>query len=185
MVRVVAIDPSLRSTGFAYTHYRRRAINFDIVTGTIPTDKLRGVPRLEHVVDKIQSLIDNVRPELMVMEGYAMGAPRGKGGNNNSFSIGELGGVLKFAIYKSRIPLLLVPPTSLKLFATGKGNANKEVVMEAISKHSGRVFSSDDEADAYGLLQMGLMTLELNSSTKATESHLIRALQGCEIVAAG
>ena len=68
---------------------------------------------------------------------------------NRAFDLGELGGVLKLLVFEYRIPLLLVPPTCLKLYATGKGNADKGQVMVAMAKIRKRLFSCDDEADAY------------------------------------
>ena len=60
------------------------------------------------------------------------------------------------------------PPALLKKFATGKGNAPKPLVVSELTKRYGRVFRSDDEADAYGLLMLALVvTGQSRAQTKA------------------
>ena len=46
-------------------------------------------------------------------------------------SIAENTGLLKHKMWKNKIPFKSFPPTVIKKFATGKGNANKEVMYEA------------------------------------------------------
>ena len=43
----------------------------------------------------------------------------------------------------------------MKLFTTGKGNAKKEDMAEALMASHGVEFDTDDEADAYALLKFG------------------------------
>ena len=43
-----------------------------------------------------------------------------------TFNIAENTGILKYKIHNLGIPLEVVPPTTIKKFATGKGNADKE-----------------------------------------------------------
>ncbi len=60
--------------------------------------------------------------EQIAIEGYSMGS-KGK-----VFNIAENTGVLKYKIYNLGIPLEVIPPTTIKKFATGKGNADKNVM---------------------------------------------------------
>lgn len=53
------------------------------------------------------------------------------------------------------IPYQSVPVGTIKLFATGKGNASKEMMIEAAQKLDFNV-SSDDEADAVHLLRYAI-----------------------------
>ena len=46
-------------------------------------------------------------------------------------SIAENTGLLKHKLYKIKVPTKPVPPTVIKKYATGKGNANKELMYEA------------------------------------------------------
>ena len=47
-------------------------------------------------------------------------------------------------------------PSSVKLFATGKGNANKDRMIAAAIEAGARGNVNDDEADAFHLRRMGL-----------------------------
>ena len=57
-----------------------------------------------------------------------------------------------------------MPPTILKKFITGKGNAKKEDIKLALYKKYQKEFKNSDEADAYALTMFGLKYLAINSS---------------------
>ena len=61
----------------------------------------------------------------VALEGYAFGAV------GRVFQIAENGGLLKFKLWEAAIPVYNFPPTMIKKFATGKGTANKEMMVEA------------------------------------------------------
>lgn len=65
------------------------------------------------------------------IEGYSMGS-KGK-----VFNLAENCGLLKHKIWKSRIPFHVVPPTTVKKFATGKGNSDKQAMHDAFVKETG------------------------------------------------
>ena len=58
----------------------------------------------------------------IALEGYSFGS-KGK-----VFHIAENTGVLKYKIHNNGIPLEIIPPTVIKKFATGKGNADKTMM---------------------------------------------------------
>lgn len=67
----------------------------------------------------------------------------------------ELCGIIKYhALTVWNIPVVTVPPNSLKSFATGKGNATKDEVMSAAARE-GHYFTYHDEADAYFCSKVG------------------------------
>ena len=45
------------------------------------------------------------------------------------FNIAEAGGILKYYMWKNSIPFSVVAPSTLKKFATGKGNATKKTML--------------------------------------------------------
>jgi len=61
------------------------------------------------------------------IEGYAFATS----GTSHVRSIAENTGLLKHKMYKVKQSFTSVPPTVIKKYATGKGNANKEVMYEA------------------------------------------------------
>jgi Holliday junction resolvasome RuvABC endonuclease subunit len=178
MSRVLGIDPSLTSLGYAY--FDDRGL---LQVGRIKPDDRRGAVRLMYHVEQMDALLSSARPSLVAYEGYAMGRP-GRGAMSRAFDLGELGGVLKLHIFSRSIPLLLVPPSCLKLFATGKGNADKNSVKLAMGKHLGRPFDSDDEADAYALLQLGNAFCDRRQRPRDPRHFRHTALRGCELVQA-
>ncbi len=142
---VLGFDPSLTSSGFAYQDPE----TWEVTSGLIkpPT---RGVERLEFIRNELRTLCDLCNPSMIVYEGYSMGSHTGR-----AFDIGELGGVLKMFAFGNGYPVLLVPPTVLKKFVTGKGNASKEEVILKLYKRFGYEAPQNDEADAIGLYLFG------------------------------
>ena len=58
------------------------------------------------------------------------------GSKGRVFNIAENTGVLKYKLWQSRIPVTITPPTTIKKFATGKGNADKFAMYEAFKKET-------------------------------------------------
>ena len=64
------------------------------------------------------------------IEGYAFATS----GKSHVRSVAENSGLLKHKMYKAHQTVTSVPPTVIKKYATGKGNANKELMYDAFSK---------------------------------------------------
>lgn len=102
--------------------------------------------------------------EHVFLEGYSLGS-KGK-----VFSIAENTAVLKMYLMKMEVPVTIIPPTVIKKFATGKGNSNKQAMIEAyeravsadwlvpISHYKDSPYS--DCVDAYWILHCGLDKLK-------------------------
>jgi len=87
-------------------------------------------------------------PVKMAMEGYAYGAKL------NREKMGELGGIVKTAWYDAtKKEAIIVAPTELKKFMTGKGNASKADMVAAVQKLEPDI-TDHNLADAYGLAYM-------------------------------
>jgi Holliday junction resolvasome RuvABC endonuclease subunit len=69
--------------------------------------------------------------DLVVIEGYAMGA------KGLVFNIAENTGCLKQMLWVDGIKFITPAPTTVKKFATGKGNSNKEKMEEAFVAETG------------------------------------------------
>ena len=63
--------------------------------------------------------------EEVYLEGYAYGV------TSNRAPIYENTAILKHRMWKNKVSFTMYPPTVIKKFATGKGNANKEVMYDA------------------------------------------------------
>jgi crossover junction endodeoxyribonuclease RuvC len=133
---VVGVDPSLSSTGVALA---------DGGFATISTSA-KGPKRLEAIRDRLLKIA--LPCDIVVIEGYSMASHQG------AHQLGELGGVLRLALWQAGVPYVEVAPTRLKKWATGKGNAPKDQVLAKAARRWPGV-SNNDEADAAWLRDMG------------------------------
>jgi Holliday junction resolvasome RuvABC endonuclease subunit len=163
---VGALDASLTATGWARTNGSVPALGEPWESGVIGSE-FTGSRRLW---DLLNQVIAKVREcDVVVLEGYAFAA------RNQAHQIGELGGVLRLGLLQHKIPLVVIPPTKLKMFATGKGSGKKEAIFAECIRRLGYPGTSHDEADAWWLLQMGIHHYDLPGKVDLPQAHL-RAL---------
>jgi len=80
--------------------------------------------------DKLSKWAMNIIPGCEVfIEGYAFATS----GKSHVRSIAENSGLLKHKMHKVKQSFTSVPPSVIKKFATGKGNANKELMYDAFT----------------------------------------------------
>ncbi len=148
VIRVMGLDLSLTATGIACARHRWLVLD-------TPARKTCGLQRVRFIRDGVleHTFEDGLLHDLVVLEGYSYGS---KG--NALFELGELGGVVKMALFEAGIPIVIVTPQQRAKFATGRGGAGKdEVIVAAV-----RRFGYEDErpnnnaADAWILRCMGL-----------------------------
>lgn len=126
---------------------------FDITTNN---HELHEVKRFIYIAQRISSIIKKYKITHVVLEGYAMGAI------GSVFDIAEMGGLVKKKLFDEGFDsfdkknFFIIPPTSLKGYICGKGNAKKEEMQKAIFLNYGIPFENDNEADAYALARMFL-----------------------------
>lgn len=175
-MKVMGYDPSLTSSGFAYTDVEDK-----VHTGRITPKRMQGPERLDYLEESFNKLIMESSAylgglvRLIAYEGYSMGRnARG----SRAFSMGEGGGVVKLVAWRMGIDVLLVPPTSLKLFTTGSGGASKEDIISVVANQYGYNVTQDDEADAFMLMKMA----EAFHTGRARLGHRRLGLDGCTLV---
>ena len=144
--RIVGVDLSLASTGVAsYGHCER------IKNKPLPKDAT--IEQREHRLESIA--LDVLKfvglAELVVIEGPAYGS--------NDPGAHERAGLYWRVVGKvveRGVAIAVVAPSTLKVYATGKGNAGKDVVMLAVAKrYPDAGIDGNDTADAYTLAAMG------------------------------
>ena len=140
---VVGLDLSLTATGGAD----------DLGQPFTLAPRLRGCERLSWIRDNVLTYLTPA-PDLVVIEGYSFSSR-----NSHAHALGELGGVIRLALHEAGIAYVDVPPSSLKKYATGKGNANKGEMLAAAIRRLDYQSASDNEADALWLRAMGLDAL--------------------------
>lgn len=145
--KVLGVDASPAGTGVARPDGSRDTWVNKLAKGS-PT-----AARLLYLSEQTNALLDVYAVDLAVIEGYNYGLKK----FGDVFGIGEAAGVIKLAIAQRGIPLVSVSPNGRAMFATGKGNAAKALVLSEWSRVTGIDFGGDhNQADAHVLREMGL-----------------------------
>jgi crossover junction endodeoxyribonuclease RuvC len=148
---VVGFDLSLNSTGWFV--YNGVLMDSGIIPGTGS-----GMERIDFIS---RSVIGKVPADhdgcLVVIEEFAFSA-------NGSYAreIAMLGGVVRYALWHRQLPVVMVIPSQLKKFVTGKGNADKSVMLLEVYKRWDLDTQSHDQADAYALGRLGMCLVGLD-----------------------
>lgn len=173
--RVIAVDQSLNSTGLAY---RRQG---EVYAYPIGFDGLRGFERLHRVAKAVMMAINTVQPTLFVIESPAFAAPARRS-SNAVMDLGGLYNILAIQALRAGVDVLAVPPTVLKKYVTGKGNAQKKEVEFALNDQYGLQFRTSDQYDAAGLLMIGEAYGDARLRPRDRRHYKHQALQSCQIV---
>jgi crossover junction endodeoxyribonuclease RuvC len=176
-VIVLGLDPSLTSFGAA-TVDRAGSVTFMEAYRS----KQKGMPRLMEIKVWLSDLVQSLREDrsrgngedlLAVMEGYSYAS------GFKAQVLGELGFAVKEVLWEAKVETLIVPPSSLKKFVSGKGNAQKDEMRLEIYKRFGIEAKTQDEVEAAALSVLGwywlgkpitdLPILNLTALTKVEE----------------
>jgi len=138
----LGIDQSY--SGFAITAFNTNGH----YTEVFKSEK-RGIDRLRDIQAFVMDFLvkfDQIND--VAMEGYAFGSQMAN-------MLGELGGMVKLTLLDFGIYPLIVPPTNLKKFVTGKGNGvPKSQMLLYVYKKWGVEFTDDNAADSYSLARL-------------------------------
>lgn len=83
--------------------------------------------RFDIISDWAMAVLSKYNVTMLCLEGYSMGSSKGR-----VFNIAENIGLFKHKLHKSEIPFITPAPTAVKKHFTGKGNANKDLMYEAL-----------------------------------------------------
>lgn len=137
-MRVVGLDLSLTATGIADAEGGEQ----------VARTRLLGMARLALLRDTVLDHCAGV--DLVVIEGYSFNSRQG------GEHLGELGGVVRLGLWEAQVPFVEVSPASLKMYATGKGNAGKAEVLVSAVRRLNYDGSDNNCADALWLRAMAL-----------------------------
>lgn len=138
-LRIVALDLSITATGMCLPDGR---------TETIATNAKDGDKRLVTITDRImRAVLTGV--DLAVVEGPVVRS-------SAAVTIGMVHGSVRELLIRHSVPYVVIPPATLKAYATGKGNADKTAMAIAALKRAGREFADDNQCDAFWLRAAGL-----------------------------
>ncbi|WP_395109815.1 hypothetical protein [Actinomadura sp. SCN-SB] len=142
--RVIGLDLSLTATGMALPDG-----SLDVI---VPAKGLTGVARLQAIRAEIFRRILPPATDLAVIEGPAYSRAAGAGHH-------EAAGLWWLVVYEMTargVHHAIVPPTTLKRYATGKGTATKADMRMALYRREDRDVRDDNMVDARWLALMGL-----------------------------
>lgn len=166
MTRVLALDLSLTATGIA-------TIGGDQVrAATIDPGKARGHHRLRYILNDIAVRLADFWPDLVAIEELEL--PRVR--STSVIPLAELHGIVKFWLHP-RVPVVLINPTLMKLYATGRGSAGKEQVVLQVERRFGALVQVADNNQADALV-MAAMAADHYGSPLAAMPAVNRAALG-------
>lgn len=146
MSTVLGLDLSLASTGMALVDgdgYSTMRVK--------PPAGAAGHQRMNWLVEHIWDHAG--RPALVLVEGPSF-ASRSTGQMGHHERAG-LWWLVTNRLYNAGLSVVVVSPSSLKRYATGKGNAGKDDVMREVVRRYPAFNGGNDEADALVLAAMG------------------------------
>lgn len=138
---VVGLDLSITATGIAYN---------DGSTATVTTRANKGDDRLNTIEAMVSMATAGC--SLAVIEGPVVRS-------SAAVVIGMVHGVVRAGLMAWDVPYAIVPPATLKKYATGKGNADKTAMTLALYKRTGLELADDNQVDAWWLRAAGLQHL--------------------------
>jgi len=141
-MRYVGIDPSLK-TGIVLMNIDGTAWGAKEITTKEKSDPHRFLDIANSVIELLE------KDDIVCIEGFSYGSK----GAAVSIQYG-IGWSIRSALVQKGMTYIEVPPTTVKKFATGKGNAKKEDMVLPIYKRWGFEHKSDNVRDAFVLAKI-------------------------------
>lgn len=145
MTAVLGLDLSLTATGWAVW---RPDGTYDVGRFGAPSGPPLGA-RLESYLSEFLAVLDK-GADLVVVEDLPRTVRYG------GVEGGHVHAVTRLELWRRGLPVLLLPPASLKKFATGKGDAGKDLMLVEAVRRLGYEGSDHNEADALWLAVAGI-----------------------------
>lgn len=148
-VKVLGLDLST-ATGMAVVRYENGVRSVDTFGMIMAPKKVTGWPRVNAIAADVLEAVHTHKPDLVSIEGYGFSQM------SSIVTLAEIGSIVRFLLWQEGVPFLDVPPSSLKKFLTGQGNAKKEMMILHVFQKYGITVKTNDEADAVALGMFGL-----------------------------
>jgi crossover junction endodeoxyribonuclease RuvC len=141
-MRFVGIDPSTK-TGFVALDEHGKVLRAKELTGVGSQDPKRMITMIDDIMDHIQ------KGDEIVIEGFGYASQQ-------AIQLGGIGWGIRMALMRRGFRYTEVAPVGVKKFATGKGNAPKEDMIQPISEQWGFQHPSDNVLDAFVMAQISI-----------------------------
>jgi Holliday junction resolvasome RuvABC endonuclease subunit len=142
----VGVDQALRKIGVSVVC----GDSVELLKLILPPKDLRDALRLQYLEDALHHALEPF-PEAVgtAMEGQSYGS------DGQIDQLGQIGGIVKLCLLKRYgVSPLVVPPSTLKKFVTGNGQADKSMMMRATKVYWDLEVDQDDICDAHGLARL-------------------------------
>ena len=176
---IIGIDPSINSTGicvwdnehninkyynivskvtkklqsFESSHIKILSYNkSDIKDKEYSYKELAKTSNIYYICKHIRNILTILRPKSVIMEGVSYGSV----GSAALVDLSGLNFAIRMVLADLEIPFKIVPPTAVKKFATGNGQADKELIIDAWKRLDKNMLNIkdikvDDLADSFFL----------------------------------
>lgn len=174
-VRSLGLDLSLTSSGVVCLDQERDVVLEELIgsRGRRSDPMTARVARVRDLAQRIEQAAGEVRPDVAVIESPAYG----KSADPGFYDRAMLTYAVCDAMDAIEVPWAMVPPASLKLFLSGRGDATKAVMLASARRLVPEArLDKDDAADAAGLALMGLARLGAMDVAASRAS----VLDGCQ-----
>ncbi len=180
-MQIAGLDLSLTGTGTCMADSETNEFSLHTI-GTIKTSPKDGIlyARIKMILDKLESLgvFDPIKTKLIAIEDYAFGrADRG------ILDRAELRGIILWHIQEAGIPRILISPSTVKKWATGKGQIKKDMVpMHVRQKYATHLLQAaleikdNNQADAIPIGDIGYTYLQWTQGKIAPDKDLLKTL---------
>lgn len=144
----LGVDPSVTATGVAV---ESEGFSFRH-TSPLKSKKLKGDHRLVGIYDELTYTIGwahlmGFPVALAVLEDLPTHA-------KSAGLTGRAQGAVRMALSEAGVPYTSIPPATLKMVATGKGNADKAGMRAALPESHSELLKDDNQVDAFWLAEI-------------------------------
>jgi crossover junction endodeoxyribonuclease RuvC len=154
-MKILGLDLSLTGTGCILLDDGKVKVRQLIKSKPLGNRPIDELERLLLIKRKIGGIVLDEKPDLVIIEGMAFMA-------HNTTALTQLAGLnymIREFLYEHDIKFLLIAPTTLKKFATGRGNCQKDLILLEVYKRYEEEFSDDNLCDAFCLAKVGERTM--------------------------
>jgi Holliday junction resolvasome RuvABC endonuclease subunit len=148
----LGVDASKKATGLVVLEATGTKVPALLLEESVSFANLDGVAKYRAITTRIIEVIDQHKPNRIVLEGYSLNMKHA----TSVIPLVELGGMIRFMFVLDGHRWLDPRAGELKKFVTGKGGTPKDQMMMYVLHRWGHVSKSNDTADGYGLSCMGL-----------------------------
>jgi len=154
---VISVGLDLSMTGTGYCIKRGMVLTVGTIK-TKPKDFANDLDRLKHIREQVMAQIP-ADVDMICVEDFFTPANRAQTGA--AIKLAMLGTLIRVAMYDAGYPFYIPVPSQIKKFVTGKGTAQKSIVIREVYKRWGIDAKDDNQADACGMAHLAEALIEV------------------------